>query len=220
MKRLSFFLILCCCFLVTVSAQKVIKVACVGNSITAGFGLKHPEVDSYPVVLGKMLGAAYEVHNFGLSGATQIKKGDYPYMKQKIYSEALAYQPDIVTIKLGTNDSKPQNWRYKKYFSKDMCSMVKAFHKLDSHPVIYLCYPATVYALQWGINNEIIEKEIIPIINKVAAKYHLTVIDTHHPTAGMKEHFADNVHPDAEAAKVLAKTIYQAISRQTNTSNQ
>lgn len=211
MKRLSTFLILLFCAFLSIAAQRAIKVACVGNSITEGFGLQHPETDSYPVVLGRLLGKNYDVGNFGVSASTLLLKGDYPYMMRPAYARALAFEPDIVTIKLGTNDSKPQNWKFKKYFAKDLCTMIKAFRRLKSHPVIFLCYPATAYAVQWGINNEVIEHEMIPIINKVASRYKLKIIDTHLATAGMKEHFPDNIHPDIAGAKVLAQAIYNSL---------
>ena len=104
-----------------VAAQKkVIKIACIGNSITYGVGTRNPAKDSYPAVLGQMLGDGYEVRNFGVSARTMLMKGDNPYMKEERYRQALDYNPDIVTIKLGTNDTKPQNWRYKSDFKKDM----------------------------------------------------------------------------------------------------
>ena len=36
--------------------EKIIKVACIGNSITEGFALEHPETESYPAVLQRLLG--------------------------------------------------------------------------------------------------------------------------------------------------------------------
>lgn len=210
-KRILFIALLAFCSIVTLSAQKIIKVACIGNSITAGYGLQHPEKDSYPIVLGNLLGNGYEVRNFGVSATTMIMKGDYPYMLRPAYQEALAYNPDIVTIKLGTNDSKPQNWRFRKYFQKDLCTMIQSFRKLPSHPVIFLCYPATAYAFHWNINDSIIVHGIKPIIQKVAHKYHLHIIDIHSATANMGKHFPDNIHPDTEGAKVIAHTIYQSL---------
>src|SRR3954451_2825248 len=79
-----------------------IKVACVGDSITYGSGLKDRAKESYPVVLQGLLGDKYEVRNFGVSGATLLKKGDKPYDKEKAYPQALDFRPDIVVIKLGT----------------------------------------------------------------------------------------------------------------------
>ena len=53
-----------------------------------------------------MLGEAYWVKNFGVSARTLLNKGDNPYMNEKAYQDALAFNPNIVVIKLGTNDRK------------------------------------------------------------------------------------------------------------------
>ena len=68
-------------------------------------------------------------------------KGDHPYMKEQMFQDALKYNPDIVVIKLGTNDSKSFNWKYKADLPKDMQTMVSAFKAIPSKPKIYLCYP-------------------------------------------------------------------------------
>ncbi len=196
-----------------VAAQKkVIKIACIGNSITYGVGTRNPAKDSYPAVLGQMLGDGYEVRNFGVSARTMLMKGDNPYMKEERYRQALDYHPDIVTIKLGTNDTKPQNWRYKSDFKKDMETMIRTLRALPSKPEIYLCYPIPAYAVQWGINDSIIVHGVMPVINRLAAKYGLKVIDLHTPLTGMKECFADNVHPNEKAAVRIAQAIYRQLT--------
>lgn len=196
-----------------VAAQKkVIKIACIGNSITYGVGTRNPAKDSYPAVLGQMLGDGYEVRNFGVSARTMLMKGDNPYMKEERYRQALDYNPDIVTIKLGTNDTKPQNWRYKSDFKKDMETMIRTLRALPSKPEIYLCYPIPAYAVQWGINDSIIVHGVMPVINRLAAKYGLKVIDLHTPLTGMKECFADNVHPNEKAAVHIAQAIYRQLT--------
>lgn len=196
-----------------VAAQKkAIKIACIGNSITYGVGTRNPAKDSYPAVLGQMLGDGYEVRNFGVSARTMLMKGDNPYMKEERYRQALDYHPDIVTIKLGTNDTKPQNWRYKSDFKKDMETMIRTLRALPSKPEIYLCYPIPAYAVQWGINDSIIVHGVMPVINRLAAKYGLKVIDLHTPLTGMKECFADNVHPNEKAAVRIAQAIYRQLT--------
>ena len=196
-----------------VAAQKkVIKIACIGNSITYGVGTRNPAKDSYPAVLGQMLGDGYEVRNFGVSARIMLMKGDNPYMKEERYRQALDYNPDIVTIKLGTNDTKPQNWRYKSDFKKDMETMIRTLRALPSKPEIYLCYPIPAYAVQWGINDSIIVHGVMPVINRLAAKYGLKVIDLHTPLTGMKECFADNVHPNEKAAVRIAQAIYRQLT--------
>lgn len=215
MKRKSYLQLLClllfCCNL-TFAQQKVIKVACVGNSITQGSGVKDQKHDSYPGVLGRLLGDGYEVHNFGFSGRTLLNKGDYPYMKEKMYQDALDFQPDIVTIKLGTNDSKPQNWKYKDEFKKDLTTMVQAFKALPSKPKIYLCLPVPAYAIQWGINDSIITHDVIPYIKTVAKKMKVNVIDLHTPLSGSSQYFPDHVHPNEAGAIRIAEEIYRVIN--------
>ena len=85
-----------------------IKIACVGNSITFGSGIANREKNAYPQQLQAMLGMKYEVRNFGVSSRTLLKKGDHPYWETEAYNTALLFKPDIVYIKLGTNDSKLQ----------------------------------------------------------------------------------------------------------------
>ena len=190
--------------------KDAIRVACIGNSITYGMGTRDPKRSSYPAVLGRLLGDRYWVKNFGVSARTLMNKGDYPYMKEKAYREAQAFNPNIVIIKLGTNDSKAPNWKHKADYMKDMQSMIDTFKALDSKPKIYLCFPSKTYQTGSGINDDIITKEIIPLIKKVAKKNKLPVIDLHTAMDGMPEMFPDKVHPNEEGAKVMAKAVYEA----------
>ena len=157
--------------------KDAVRVACIGNSITFGAGIKNRSRDSYPSVLARMLGDNYWVKNFGVSARTMLNKGDHPYMNEPAYKNALAFNPNIVVIKLGTNDSKSFNWKYKADFMKDAQNMINAFKGLPSQPKIYLCYPSKAYLTGDGINDDIISKEIIPMIKKLAKKNDLSVID-------------------------------------------
>ena len=55
-------------------ARERIKVACVGNSVTYGYGLENRETESYPSRLQALLGEEYDVRNFGHSGATLLRR--------------------------------------------------------------------------------------------------------------------------------------------------
>ena len=191
--------------------KDAVRVACIGNSITFGAGIKNRSRDSYPSVLARMLGDNYWVKNFGVSARTMLNKGDHPYMNEPAYKNALAFNPNIVVIKLGTNDSKSFNWKYKADFMKDAQTMINAFKGLPSQPKIYLCYPSKSYRTGDNINDDIISKEIIPMIKKVAKKNHFPIIDLHAAMDGMPELFPDKVHPNEEGAKVMAKAVYQAL---------
>jgi len=67
--------------------QSPVKVACIGNSITYGSGIPDRARDSYPAQLGRMLGDKWIVKNFGVSGRTMLKKGDFPYWKEVAWTE-------------------------------------------------------------------------------------------------------------------------------------
>ena len=92
-----------------------VVVACVGDSITEGIGATRADQYSYPAQLQGLLGEGYAVHNYGASGMTLLAEGDYPYIRQERYAASLACPCDVVLLMLGTNDSKPQNWRFQEW---------------------------------------------------------------------------------------------------------
>jgi len=198
-------------FAAVIRAQTPIHVACIGNSITQASAALGP----YPERLGKLLGSGYLVENEGISGTTLLKKGDLPYWTKGRLPQALAFNPKIVTIKLGTNDTKPQNWRYKSEFEADLKALIDTLNTLASKPVIWLCLPVPIWQNGYGIDGAIMTNEIIPIIKKVAADRKLKTIDLHTPLLGMSAHFSDGVHPDSLGQDSLAHLIYHALTATT-----
>ena len=190
-------------------AQQQVKVACVGNSITEGAGLEQ----TYPEALQHLLGDAYNVRNFGVSGRTLLKKGDFPYWNENKYQVALTWNPDIVIIKLGTNDSKPQNWKYEKSFVKDYVALVKSFQQLPSKPTVYICYPVPVFEDKFSISGEVVEDEVLPAIHKVSLKTKVKTIDLFSPFMGKAELTYDGIHPNDAGAALLAKEVHKALSK-------
>jgi acyl-CoA thioesterase I len=197
--------------LATASAAEKIRIACVGDSITAGAGIQDPAHNAYPIVLGNILGENYDSRNFGNSGSTLLKNGDKPYWKQKEFTGATEFQPNIVVIKLGTNDSKPQNWKHKDEFEGDLIALVDHFAALPSKPKIFLCLPVPVYEARWGINEPVVKGEVIPIIEKVAKEKNLPTIDLYTALSGKPELFPDKIHPNAAGAKLMAEAVAKAV---------
>jgi acyl-CoA thioesterase I len=191
-------------------SQPKIKVACVGNSITEGAGIE--EGMRYPDQLQKLLGDQYEVRNYGLGGRTLLKKGDFPYWQEEKYTEVLAWVPDIVVIKLGTNDSKPQNWIYGDEFERDYKSFVASFKKLPGKRKIFICTPIPVYKEEWGITESIVKDEIIPSIYKVAKSEGIKVIDLYTPMIGKGDLAPDGIHPNAAGAAIIATEVHKALA--------
>ena len=210
--------------------QDAVRVACIGNSITDGFGIDMSEKYGYPAQLQGILGDGYWVKNFGVSARTMLNKGDFPYMNEMAWRDALAFKPDVVIIKLGTNDSKPENWQYGAEFKQDLLQMITTLRpdlvqpakkkgKKNAKvakpvgPKIYLCTPIPAFKPSWNINDKVITNEIIPIQQEVAKQYGLQVIDLHTLLANDGDKMLDDgIHPDGKGAKKMAEVIAKAIS--------
>ncbi len=189
-----------------------IRVASVGNSITFGSGIENREKNSYPAQLDEMLGSKWDVRNFGVSGATMLKNGDKPYWEQDAFQQALDFNPHVVIIKLGTNDSKPINWKYKDEFITDYRDMIRRFSELSASPRIWVCYPVPAYEVRWGIRNHVITEEVIPRIRNVAIAEGVPTINLYELLDERGELFPDSVHPNAQGAREMARKIYQVLT--------
>lgn len=196
-----------------------LRVACIGNSITDGFGIDMADVEGYPAQLQKMLGSGYCVRNYGVSARTLLNNGNLPYMNENAWKDAKSFNPDIVVIKLGTNDSKPQNWdKHGKEFSSDLQQMIDELKALPAKPRIYLCSPIEAATGRANgdpnqIRDSIIVADIIPAVNKVAKKNKLKVIDLR-PLIDAKsadDMQRDGIHPTAKGAKKIAEAVAAAL---------
>ena len=213
-----------------VPRQDAIRVACIGNSITDGHGIDMATAYGYPALLQKKLGNGYWVKNFGVSSRTMLNKGDYPYMNEMAWKDALAFKPDIVVIKLGTNDSKPHNWQYGNEFRQDLEQMIttlcpalvqpakkkgkKAKTAEPVKPQIYLCTPIPAFKSTWEINDSVITNGIIPVQQDAAKKYGLHVIDLHTLFSdGADLVLPDGIHPNGKGAERLATIVSEAIGK-------
>ena len=224
--------------------EGAVRVACLGNSITDGFGIDMASAYGYPAMLQKKLGDGYWVRNFGVSSRTMLNKGDWPYMNEPAWRDALDFKPEIVIIKLGTNDSKPENWQYNAEFKQDLEQMIftlrpdlkqyanmpakkaqkamaKALAKAaksgiaPAKPRILLCTPIPAFKSTWNINDSVIVNGVIPIQQEVAQKYGLEVIDLHTLFANDGDKvLPDGIHPNDKGAARMADIIADALSAQ------
>jgi lysophospholipase L1-like esterase len=191
-------------------AQSPIKVAFVGNSITQGPGRENP--DSYPLQVAAILGDTYQVKNFGVSGRTLLKKGDFPYWNEPQFQQVKDFQPDVVIIKLGTNDSKPQNWANKEEFVKDYLDLIAEFRAhMPKDGKVYVVMPVPVTRVNFGINPEVMNNEqrlmLIDIIQKSGAE----MIDLYTPLMNRPELLPDGVHPNKEGLGIMAAVVARRI---------
>lgn len=199
--------------------NKAVRVACIGNSITDGHGIDMVDVNSYPAQMQRMLGPDFCVKNFGVSGRTMLNNGDHPYMIEKSWEEAKAFNPDIVVIKLGTNDSKPVNWTlHSQQYTADMQQMIDELKALPSKPLIYLCTPLQANHVTTNtekqIRNDVIANEVIPMIRKVAKKNKIEIIDLYPEISPDSDAMSnDGIHPSAKGAGIMAKKIAEVLRK-------
>ncbi len=190
-----------------------VRVACVGDSITFGSGVEDREKNAYPAVLGRLLGEGYEVRNFGVGGATAQKRGDKPYWTLDAYKDVSEFDPQVVVIKLGTNDTKPQNWHGAEWYEADLQAMVTHFQELPQKPRVFLCTPAPVHKDAFGIRETVVRDEVVPAVRKVSEQSETPVIDLYAALKDAGDAFPDGVHPNAAGAKMIAEAVAKALRK-------
>ncbi len=218
--KINLFLFLCLIFISfgdKIVAQKIAtKVACIGDSITAGYLLSHATKESYPLQLQILLGEKYEVKNFGYSGATLLKKGHKPYDRTKECADAIAFRPDIAIIHLGLNDTDPRSWpNYKDDFDADYTWLIDTLKKQNPQVKIYICRLTPIFNEHprfksgtrdwfWQIQSH---------MPNIAKANQVGLIDLHEKLYRRPDLFPDALHPTKEGATIIAKTVYENITQ-------
>lgn len=216
MKRCIFLLLTILLSTLTISAQEKIKVACIGNSVTYGYGHENPSVTSYPSQLAIMLGDDYEVGNFGKSGATLLRKGHRPYNEQEEFQKALDFAPDIAIIHLGLNDTDPRNWKYyKREFISDYVALIEAIENVNPNVEIFICRMTPIFhwhhRFQKGTRDWYweIQATIENIAKNIAE---VKLIDLQELLYHRPDLMPDALHPTPDGAKLIAQRVYSAIT--------
>ena len=214
MKRFLFACIALSLIAISLHAQKI-KVACVGNSVTYGYGLDRPEVNAYPAQLQRLLGDEFEVGNFGKSGATLLNKGHRPYMQQEEFKKAIAFAGDRVIIHLGLNDTDPRNWpNYRDEFVSDYLALIDSFRLANPKCKIAICrmtpisnrhqrFESGTRDWYWQIQKSI--EEIAEIAN-------VSLIDLQEGLYNRPDLLPDALHPNIEGAGIIASKVYCALT--------
>ena len=191
----------------------MIRVACIGDSITWGFTLLNPWRQSYPALLQEKLGPGYEVRNFGYNDAAARFDADTPYVSKRAYRESLAWNPDIVLLMLGTNDTKSRNWD-PEIFRRDYRRIVESYRALPSAPRVVLIAPIRVFPVGGipilGVLPENMENGVRPAIRTLAAEMELELVDLQDLFTD-RRYCRDGVHPQRAGAQMLADAIWSGI---------
>jgi lysophospholipase L1-like esterase len=188
------------------------RIACIGNSITWGWGLPNNILQSYPSILQDSLGPGHVVTNFGAPGAAVIRHAGFPYIATEQYRHALRSAPDTVLLMLGTNDAKSAIWGpHGADFVADYDSLCAAFDTLATRPRMVLCLPATAFSALNGIDDSVLAHAIVPAIRAQARRRAWDQIDMRTFTASLAAHFPDGIHPDDSATARMAQEILRIV---------
>ena len=190
-------------------AASQVRVACIGASITEGYGTRQPwSENAYPGQLAKLLGDGYVVENFGRGGSTMLRRGDCPYCEKEQYAPSMASNPDIVFIDLGGNDAKLRNRIHKSDFVEDASELVYRYQHLPTQPRVILMTAVP------GFTNDTTEiwdtaivRDINPLILETARRMHIEVLDMHPVLEGRQELFPDQIHPTDEGVRLMAEKM-------------
>jgi acyl-CoA thioesterase-1 len=189
----------------------LIRVACVGDSITEG--------SRYPSDLRLLLGTNYSVGNFGVGGSTVSLSSQKPYMDQPEFQKAKLFQPDIVVIMLGTNDANANLQEYNESFEDDYTKLVASFQNLESEPQIWIAKSPPIFNNTCNLNPAYFNENVIPNIENLANDLNLPTIDVHGAFGNQSDYFPDGIHPTIEGAALIATEVYNEIIPQDNLSS-
>lgn len=191
------------------------RIAAIGDSITYDLYVAASEDDFYPQQLDDLLGDGYAVHNFGVSNYAAQSSSDFPYETTEEYQESLDFNPEIVIVMLGTNDTKATNWDGSEQFKEEYIELLETYQNLSSVSRIILASPPPAF-----IDNEVtISGSIDPgvmvnvrdTVEEVANEFDLEFVDIYEKMTGHSEYFPDGIHPDEEGSAELADIFYQQI---------
>ena len=211
-----------------VGAAEKVRVACIGDSITFGYGIANRAVDSYPAQLQKLLDAkepgAYEVRNFGNSGRGIYldsmrgnEKRGYKWMKE--HQDALAFNPDIVICDLGINDcgeyiKEYAGGRTRGQFVKEYMELLADYKRANKSTKFYIWTKLSPLTAGQKFYRSPEPFLMQADLEEVARRCRATGIDMQEPFRDvMDQIFAkDKIHPNEAGAKIIAETTFKALT--------
>ncbi len=206
------------------AAAAPIKVACVGEQTTHSDQLSRSV--EYPAMLQTLLGACYDVQNFGDCCATVLQgypmqAETHPYLdppasSAPAFHESVMFAPDIVVIgSWGKHDTEiesvldggkldPVQWQ------ADYEELVTTYLNLPSKPTVYVSTPLP---LPMGAGTGPTTDVILPAIQNIAAKYHLAIVPLYPAFLNQPQLYKDATHPtDTAGLKTIADTVYATMT--------
>lgn len=203
------------------------RVACVGDSITYGSGLVDREHNAYPAQLGRLLGAGWQVRNFGVGSSTLSLAGDLPYAKSEAFRAARDWQADVIVILLGTNDTcqseARRNWEAASQLGRDALRLGAELRGQNPQARVILCSPTPMFPEAAGLSfarqadleaRAPRSAQVSSVLRELASETPgFEFLDL--SSSLLEARCVDGVHPDDLGALGLAQRLHEAILTRT-----
>lgn len=214
-----------------------IRVICIGDSITEGYGLTDNPSSYYPSLLQEFLGDEYAVFNEGVTCSCVTMMEDengkafgLPYVLQPEYDEAISLAGDIYIIMLGTNDAQDGMHdtediqdpylnliSYEPLFETFYQYIIDGVKSANPNALIYLVAPIPVRNCIWRRHQEKYLLKILPHIKNLADANGTEFIDLHEEFLRLSEeeldslYLDDGLHPNASGTFMIASILAYVI---------
>ena len=185
-----------------------LRVACIGDSITAGVGLPAP----YPAVLQELSSNRWTVANFGVPGKTLLLHSGRAWADTPAAAQALDFRPDVVVAMFGINDLAHPDLL--PAFADDGLAVLSRFHDANPDVRLYVCTPTRLApARQEAAANRAIRETLLPLVDDLALRAHARLIPVHSVYPCTLRRLPDGTHPDPLGARLIAETVFSALTR-------
>ena len=165
----------------------------------------------YPTQLRALLGSGFETRNYGRNAVTAIGGLSVSYNNTPNFQASIAFDADIYLLMLGTNDVK--YWVQESHkFATGLEWIIQQVNATSPGTRIILAIPPWVKPNNFGIQNDVLVKNVQPIIRKVASAHQLELVDMFKVTFSRDDLYSsDNLHLNAKGYEVLAQTWQRQI---------
>lgn len=211
------------------TATPPIKIACIGDSITAGTCSWNGY--TWPHYVQLKLGANFSVANFGVSGRTMLKADPNSYWNTGSWLAAQNFSADIYTIMLGTNDAKSSawlpcappwletcKWEGGDNYTSDFIEMVSLLQSQPQKPRVFVISPPPVYSDgKYGINQTIVNYALPVFLPNIVAHSAAqpTVVPVFEALGGANltkgQWTCDGIHPNDGGYEEIGNVVSAAL---------
>lgn len=185
-----------------------LRIACIGDSITAGVGLSAP----YPAVLQELSSNRWTVANFGVPGKTLLLQSGRAWADTPAAARALDFCPDAVVALFGINDLAHPD--ILSAFADDGLAVLSRFRDANPDVRLYVCTPTPLAPADLEADaNRAIRETLLPLVETLALRAGARLIPVHSVYPCTLRRLPDGTHPDSIGARLIAETVFAALSR-------